>query len=117
MPNSAVWLRSIVALVGAMIVAIPLSAQARCANGMNCKHPVASTSMSTVYRYNTVPEVSNVNRYRNVTRKCENPSTHFDVIGNGHIVTIRAFGKFDIRWINIKNRLRTVVIHEAASPI
>jgi hypothetical protein len=68
MPNSAVWLRSIVALVGAMIVAIPLSAQARCANGMNCKHPVASTSMSTVYRYKTVPEVSNVNRYRNVTR-------------------------------------------------
>jgi len=68
MPNSAVWLRSIVALVGAMIVAVPLSAQARCATGMNCKLPVASTNMSTVYRYKTVPEVSNVNQYRNVTR-------------------------------------------------
>src|SRR5215470_10261203 len=66
MPNSAVWLRSIVALVGAMIVV--MSAQARCATGMNCKLPVASTNMSTVYRYKTVPEVSNVNQYRNVTR-------------------------------------------------
>jgi hypothetical protein len=68
MPNSAVWLRSIAALVGAMIVALPLSAQARCAKGMNCKQPVAGTSVSTVYRYRTVQKVSNVNRYRNVTR-------------------------------------------------
>ena len=68
MPNSTVWLRGIAALVGAMIVAIPLSAQAQCANELNCKRPVAGTNVSTVYRYKTVPEVSNVNRYRNVTR-------------------------------------------------
>jgi hypothetical protein len=35
---------------------------------MNCKLPVASTNVSTVYRYKTVPEVSNVNQFRNVTR-------------------------------------------------
>ena len=68
MPNSTVWLRGIAALVGAMIVATPLSAQARCANGSNCKQPVASTKVNTVYRYKTVQKVSNVNRYRNVTR-------------------------------------------------
>ena len=68
MPNLAGWLRSIVALVGAVIVAIPVAAQARCVNGMNCKPSVARTNVSTVYRYKTVPEVSNVNRYRNVTR-------------------------------------------------
>jgi hypothetical protein len=67
MPNSAAWLRGIAALVGVMIVAIPLSAQARCLNG-NCKQPVAGTNVSTVYRYRTVQRVSNVNRYRNVTR-------------------------------------------------
>ena len=66
MPKSTVWLRGIVALVGAMIVAIPMSAQARCGNGMNCKQPVAGTS--TVYRFKAVQKVSNVNRYRNVTR-------------------------------------------------
>jgi hypothetical protein len=68
MPSPAVWLRGIAALVGAMIVALPVSAQARCANGINCKQPVAGTSVNTVYRYRTVPKVSNVNRYRNVTR-------------------------------------------------
>jgi len=68
MPKSTVWLRGIAALVGAMIVAIPLSAQARCTNGSNesCNHPVAK--VSTVYRYKTVQKVSNVNRYRNLTR-------------------------------------------------
>jgi hypothetical protein len=66
MPKSTVWLRGIVALVGAMIVAIPMSAQARCGNGMNCEQRVAGTS--TVYRFKTVQKVSNVNRYRNVTR-------------------------------------------------
>ena len=35
MPNSTVWLRSIAALAGAIIVAIPLSAQARCTSGIN----------------------------------------------------------------------------------
>jgi hypothetical protein len=68
MPSSTLWLGGVAALVSAMIVAIPVSAQARCANGMNCKQPVAGTSVSTVYRYRTVPKVSNVNRYRNVTR-------------------------------------------------
>jgi len=68
MPSSTVWLKGIAALVGAVIVAIPVAAQARCVNGMNCKPSVARTNVSTVYRYKTVPEVSNVNRYRNVTR-------------------------------------------------
>src|SRR6516164_9352503 len=68
MLNSTVWLRGIAALVGAMIVATPLSAQARCANGSNCKQPVASTKVNTVYRYKTVQKVRNVNRYHNVTR-------------------------------------------------
>ena len=68
MPSSTVWLKGIAALVGAVIVAIPVAAQARCINGMNCKPSVARTNVSTVYRYKTVPEVSNVNRYRNVTR-------------------------------------------------
>jgi hypothetical protein len=61
-------LNAIAALVGAMMVAIPLSAQARCANGSNCKHSIVGANVSTVYRYNTVQKVSNVNRYRNVTR-------------------------------------------------
>ena len=68
MPSSTVWLKGIAALVGAVIVAIPVAAQARCVNGMNCKPSVARTNVSTVYRYKTVAEVSNVNRYRNVTR-------------------------------------------------
>jgi len=68
MPSSTSWLRGIAAFVGAMIVSIPMTAQARCGNGMNCKQPVASTNVSTVYRYRTVQKVSNVNRYRNVTR-------------------------------------------------
>src|SRR6516164_10361711 len=75
MPNSTAWLRGIAALVGAMIIATPLSAQTRCANGLNCKHPVASTKVSTIYRYKTVPRVSNVNRYRNVTRTSYNDIT------------------------------------------
>jgi len=68
MPKSTLWLRGITALVGAMIVAIPLSAQARCTNGLNCKQPVAGSKVSTVYRYKTVQKVSDVNRYHNVTR-------------------------------------------------
>jgi hypothetical protein len=68
MPSSTVWLRGIAALVGAMIVAVPVGAQARCANGMNCKQPVAGAKVSTVYKYRTIQRVSNVNRYHNVTR-------------------------------------------------
>src|SRR6516164_4356850 len=75
MPNSTVWLRGIAALVGAIIVATPLSAQVQCANGLNCKRPVAGTNVSTVYRYKTVQRVSNVNRYRNVTRTSYNDIT------------------------------------------
>jgi hypothetical protein len=75
MRNSTVWLRGIAALVGAMIVATPLSAQTQCGNGMSCNHPVASTKVSTVYRYKTVQRVSNVNRYRNVTRTSYNDIT------------------------------------------
>jgi hypothetical protein len=65
MPKSAVWRRGIAALVGTMIViAIPLSAQARCANGSKyCNHPVVGSRVSTVYQYKTVPEVRNVSRY------------------------------------------------------
>ena len=68
MPSSTLWLQGIAALVGTMIVAIPVSAQSRCGNAMNCHQPVAGTNVSTIYRYRTVPRVSNVNRYRNVTR-------------------------------------------------
>ena len=68
MLSSTLWLRGIAALLGTMIVAIPVSAQSRCENGMNCQRPVPGTNVSTVYRYRTVPRVSNVNRYRNVTR-------------------------------------------------
>ena len=75
MPNSTGWLRGLAALVGAMVIATPLSARTQCANGMNCRHPVASTKMSTVYRYKTVQRVSNVNRYRNVTRTSYNDIT------------------------------------------
>ena len=69
MPNSTIWLRTIAALAGAIIVAIPLSAQARCTSGMNeCRHSAGPAKVSTVYRYHTVHKVSDVNRYRNVTR-------------------------------------------------
>ena len=68
MPTSTLLLRGIATLVGTMVVAIPVSAQSRCGNGMNCQQPVAGTNVSTVYRYRTVPRISNVNRYRNETR-------------------------------------------------
>jgi hypothetical protein len=69
MPDSTTWLRSIAALAGAIIVAIPLSAQARCTSGMNeCRQSAGPAKVSTVYRYHTVQKVSDVNRYRNVTR-------------------------------------------------
>ena len=68
MPNSTVWLRGIAALASAIIVAIPLSAEARCMNGMNECRQAGGAKVSTVYRYRTVQKVSDVNRYRNVTR-------------------------------------------------
>jgi len=72
MPNSTIWLRTIAALAGAIIVAIPLSAQARCTSGTSeCRQsagPAKVSKVSTVYRYHTVQKVNDVNRYRNVTR-------------------------------------------------
>ncbi len=72
MPISKVGLRGVAAFAGAMIIAIPLSvsAQARCMDGSKgiCKRPMAAAQVHTTYRYRTVDKVSNVNRYRNVTR-------------------------------------------------
>jgi hypothetical protein len=69
MPNSKVGLRSIAALAGVIVVAMPLSAQARCLNEMSeCRQPGGAAQVSTVFRYHTVQKVSDVNRYHNVTR-------------------------------------------------
>jgi hypothetical protein len=68
MPSSTLLLRGIATLVCTMIAAIPVSARSRCGNGMNCQQPVTGTNVSTVYRYRTVPRISNVNQYRNETR-------------------------------------------------
>jgi hypothetical protein len=57
-----------IALLSAAIMAIPASAQAQRCIGRSCARPIVGTSVSTSYRYRTVPRVSNVNRYRNVTR-------------------------------------------------
>src|SRR6516165_3454333 len=65
MPKPTVHLWSILALLSAVIATVPLPAQAQCV-GRSCKQPIAGTS--TTYRFRTVPQVSNVNRYRNVTR-------------------------------------------------
>lgn len=57
------------ALLSAAVIAIPASSQAqqRCV-GRSCARPIVGTSVSTSYRFRTVPRISNVNRYRNVTR-------------------------------------------------
>jgi hypothetical protein len=65
MSKPTVHLWSILALLSAVIVTVPLPAQAQCV-GRFCGQPIAGTS--TTYRFRTVPQVSNVNRYRNVTR-------------------------------------------------
>jgi hypothetical protein len=71
---TSLW--SIVAFLSAAIMAMPASAQAqqRCV-GRSCARPIVGTarpivgtSVSTSYRFRTVPRISNVNRYRNVTR-------------------------------------------------
>ena len=69
MPNSKVGLRSIAALAGVIVVAMPLSAQARCLNEMSeCRQPGGAAHVTTVYRYHTVQKVSDVNRYHSLTR-------------------------------------------------
>src|SRR5215469_13761100 len=114
MPTSTVWLRGIAALVGAMIVATPLSAQTQCGNGMSCNHPVASTKVSTIYRYKTVPRVSNVNRYRNVT------STSYNDITRTKYRDVRQVKYRDItrtHYVRHINRIVTVTrVHVAVIP-
>jgi hypothetical protein len=65
---ASLW--SIFALLSAAIVAMPASAQAQ--QRRTIAHtrvaPVAHSIVSTSYNVRTVPRVSNVNRYRNVTR-------------------------------------------------
>jgi hypothetical protein len=68
MSKSVTSLWSIFALLSAAIVTIPASAQAQRCVGKYCARPSGGTSVSTSYRYRTVPRISNVNRYRNVTR-------------------------------------------------
>jgi hypothetical protein len=57
-----------IALLSAAIMAIPASAQAQRCVGRSCARPIVGTSVSTSYRFRTVPRISNVTRYRNVTR-------------------------------------------------
>ena len=72
-PMTSLW--GILAL-SAAIMAMPASAQAQQCVGKSCARTIAHTrigpivhsSVSTSYRFRTVPRVSNVNRYRNVTR-------------------------------------------------
>ncbi len=59
---------SLFALLSAAIMAMPASAQAQRCVGRSCARPIVGTSVSTSYRFRTVPRISNVNRYRNVTR-------------------------------------------------
>jgi hypothetical protein len=60
----SVW--SVFALLGTLTITTPLQAQtARCSGGP-CAHPIVG--VTTTYRYRTVQQVNNVNRYRNVTR-------------------------------------------------
>ena len=65
-PTIRPW--SIFALLSTVILAVPLSAQAAQGVGKSCQQPITGTNVSTIYRFRTVPQVSNVNRYRNVTR-------------------------------------------------
>jgi len=69
MSKSVTSLWSILALLSAVIVAMPASAQARSRVIARTRvGPIVHSSVSTSYRIRTVPRVSNVNRYRNVTR-------------------------------------------------
>jgi len=69
MSRSATSLWSILALLSAVIVAMPASAQTRSRTVARTRvGPIVHSSVSTSYRIRTVPRVRNVNRVRNVTR-------------------------------------------------
>ena len=58
---------AVAALSTTAIVALSLSAEARCAYG-ECKGPIVGTKVNTSYNYNTVRHVENVTRYRDIYR-------------------------------------------------
>ena len=58
---------AVAALSTTAIVALSLSAEARCAYG-ECKGPIVGTNVSTSYHYNTVRRAQNVTRYRDIDR-------------------------------------------------
>jgi hypothetical protein len=55
------------ALSTTAIVALSMSAQARCAYG-ECKGPIVGTNVNTSYHYNTVRRAETVTRYRDIDR-------------------------------------------------
>jgi hypothetical protein len=105
MPKSTtLGLLSIAMLLGAMIVSIPLSAQAQCV-GRGCRGPIVGTSVSTTYRYRTLPRVNNVNRYRNVTSTSYRNITR-TMYHNVRRVTFRDITR--TRYVRHINRIVTV---------
>jgi hypothetical protein len=60
-------LGAVAALLTTAIVALSLSAEARCAYG-ECRGPIVGTTTSTSYHYNTVRRAENVTRYRDIDR-------------------------------------------------
>jgi hypothetical protein len=62
-------------LSSAAIFALPLSAQARCADN-NCRGPIVGTKVNTSYHYNTEHRVQNVTRYRDIDRPHEVTNVH-----------------------------------------
>jgi hypothetical protein len=59
---------AVAALSTTAIVALSLSAEARCAYG-GCKGPIVGTKVNTSYNYNTVRHEQNVTRYRDIYRR------------------------------------------------
>jgi len=55
------------ALSTTAIVALSLSAEARCAYG-ECRGPIVGTNVNTSYHYNTLRHTENVTRYRDIDR-------------------------------------------------
>jgi hypothetical protein len=58
---------AVAALSTTALVAVSLSAEARCAYG-ECKGPIVGTNVNTSYHYNTVRRAENVTRYRDIDR-------------------------------------------------
>ena len=58
---------AVAALSTTALVALSLSAEARCAYG-ECKGPIVGTNVNTSYHYNTVRRAENVTRYRDIDR-------------------------------------------------